>query len=104
MNLREPGAILLVSCYELGHQPLVALAEALEARHGRNGHAPPVDVEGVSQRGAPARPFLRRLPFAPPSRQTLPPLHKYAWLEHRGQRRTVGYVEASRGCLHLCTH
>ena len=24
MNLREPGAILLVSCYELGHQPLAA--------------------------------------------------------------------------------
>ena len=22
MSLREPGAILLVSCYELGHQPL----------------------------------------------------------------------------------
>src|SRR5262245_30332039 len=24
MNLREPGSILLVSCYELGHQPLGA--------------------------------------------------------------------------------
>src|SRR5215510_6470020 len=24
MNLREPGAILLVSCYELGHQPFAA--------------------------------------------------------------------------------
>src|SRR5262245_19054924 len=24
MNLREPGAILLISCYELGHQPLAA--------------------------------------------------------------------------------
>src|SRR5260370_29837615 len=22
MNLRDPGAILLISCYELGHQPL----------------------------------------------------------------------------------
>src|SRR5262249_2173478 len=24
MSLREPGAILLVSCYELGHQPFAA--------------------------------------------------------------------------------
>ncbi len=22
MNLRSPGAVLLISCYELGHQPL----------------------------------------------------------------------------------
>jgi radical SAM superfamily enzyme YgiQ (UPF0313 family) len=31
-------------------------------------------------------------------------LEKYAQLEHHGQRRTAGHVEASRGCLHLCTH
>src|SRR5262245_32803116 len=24
MSLREPGAVLLISCYELGHQPLAA--------------------------------------------------------------------------------
>ena len=24
MNLRSPGSILIVSCYELGHQPLGA--------------------------------------------------------------------------------
>jgi radical SAM superfamily enzyme YgiQ (UPF0313 family) len=197
MNLRDPGAILLVSCYELGHQPLaaalplgflkragfapdaldiavdifepakverarlvaisvpmhtalrlgirvaesvralnpdavicfyglyaalnaeyllehggdyciggecetalVALAQALDAG---NGH-PAAAVEGVYQRGAPAKPYLRRLPFVVPERSALPPLSKYAWLEHRGRRRTVGYVEASRGCLHLCTH
>jgi radical SAM superfamily enzyme YgiQ (UPF0313 family) len=77
--------------------PLVALAEALEA--GRAG-----DVEGVIRRGGVARPFLRRLPFALPVRDNLPPLDQYARLEHRGQRRVAGYVEASRGCLHLCTH
>jgi radical SAM superfamily enzyme YgiQ (UPF0313 family) len=200
MNLREPGAILLVSCYELGHQPLAAasplgflrragfapdtldiaveifdtdkvdracfvgisvpmhtalrlgmrvaqrvrelrpdavicfyglyaalnadyllehgadfciggecetplvgLAEALQAQNG-NGKLPSVAVPGVYQRGAPAEPFLRRLSFALPMRESLPPLNKYAWLEHQGRRRTVGYVEASRGCLHLCTH
>ncbi len=77
--------------------PLVALAEALEA--GRSGA-----IEGVIQRGQAPRPFLGRLPFAVPTRSVLPPLEKYARLEHKGERRVVGYVEASRGCLHLCTH
>jgi radical SAM superfamily enzyme YgiQ (UPF0313 family) len=78
--------------------PLVALVEALASG---DGHAP---VDGVIQRGGAARPFLARLPFAVPARDALPPLEKYARLEHRGERRVVGYVEASRGCLHLCTH
>jgi radical SAM superfamily enzyme YgiQ (UPF0313 family) len=84
--------------------PLVALTEALAAENGngRNGHA--LDVPGVIRRGAAAQANLRRLPFALPVRDALPPLERYARLEHRGQRRVVGYVEASRGCLHLCTH
>src|SRR5437764_537369 len=77
MNLRAPGSILLVSCYELGHQPL--------------GAASPLG-------------FLKRVSFPLPVRETLPPLDRYARLEHKGQRRVVGYTEASRGCLHLCTH
>jgi radical SAM superfamily enzyme YgiQ (UPF0313 family) len=44
------------------------------------------------------------LPFALPVREALPPLTKYAGLEHKGQTRVAGYAEASRGCLHLCTH
>jgi radical SAM superfamily enzyme YgiQ (UPF0313 family) len=78
-------------------QPLVAVVEALAA--GRSG-----EVEGVIQRGGAWRPFLARLPFALPVRDGLPPLESYARLEHRGERRVAGYVEASRGCLHLCTH
>jgi radical SAM superfamily enzyme YgiQ (UPF0313 family) len=89
-------------------EPLVALVRALDAHGGNGKHGPgrvsSVDVAGVICRGAPARPFLRRLPFALPVRDALPPLEKYARLEHKGQRRVVGYVEASRGCLHLCTH
>lgn len=77
--------------------PLVSLVEAL-AVGSVNG------IAGVIQRGAAARPFLQRLPFAVPARGPLPPLAKYARLEHNGDRRVVGYVEASRGCLHLCTH
>jgi radical SAM superfamily enzyme YgiQ (UPF0313 family) len=83
--------------------PLVALAEALDRQNG-NGKARHVTVDGVIQRGAPAQPHLQRLSFALPVRDALPALDKYAWIEHKGGRRAVGYVEASRGCLHLCTH
>src|SRR5262249_25915778 len=83
--------------------PLGALGEALEFAHAGNGNgtAPVVDVEGVLQRGVAARPYLHRLPFALPARQTLPALDRYARLEYRGESRVTGYVEASRGCLHL---
>jgi radical SAM superfamily enzyme YgiQ (UPF0313 family) len=77
--------------------PLVALAETLDT--GRTGA-----VEGIYQRGTAAQPFLERLPFPLPVRTPLPPLEKYARLEHKGESRVVGYVEASRGCRHLCTH
>jgi radical SAM superfamily enzyme YgiQ (UPF0313 family) len=83
--------------------PLVALVEALEEKNG-NGNTRALAVEGVIQRGVAVEPFLKRLSFALPLREDLPPLDKYARLEHKGQRRVVGYTEASRGCLHLCTH
>jgi len=76
---------------------LVALAEALAA--GRSGA-----VEGVHLRGHAAGPVLTRLAFALPSRGTLPRLKKYAHLDRDGRKDLVGYVEASRGCLHLCLH
>src|SRR5437773_2969113 len=40
MSLREPGAILLISCYELGHQPLAAASPVGFLR--RAGFAPDV--------------------------------------------------------------
>src|SRR5258705_3476586 len=76
---------------------LVALAQVLEA--GR-----PEAVEGVHVRGRAARPVLERLPFALPSRAALPGLKKYAHLDKDGRKELVGYIEASRGCLHLCLH
>ncbi len=90
--------------------PLVALVEALDAQNGKSGNGQSgngrgaMDVAGVIRRGAAPRPFLQRLPFALPVRDSLPTLDKYAKLEHNGQSRVCGYVEASRGCLHLCTH
>lgn len=43
-------------------------------------------------------------PFAVPSRKRLPPLDRYAHLEQDGIAHLAGYVEASRGCKHLCFH
>jgi radical SAM superfamily enzyme YgiQ (UPF0313 family) len=194
MDLRSPGSILLISCYELGHQPLgVALPMGFLERAGFRPDAMDIAVEkfeaervsgaafvgisvpmhtalrlgvrvaerirelrpdchicfyglyaalnseylldhgadscvggeyegplvqlvtslesgaleevlGIIRKGKKALPVLEKLSFATPSRQALPPLEEYAQLEHEGGRRTAGYVEASRGCLHLCTH
>jgi radical SAM superfamily enzyme YgiQ (UPF0313 family) len=77
--------------------PLLELIESLE-----RGSA--TLIPGVTVRNGKSEAYLQRLPFAIPSRGVLPSLEKYAQLEHNGARRTAGYVEASRGCLHLCTH
>lgn len=51
------------------------------------------------------RVHLGRIPFLPPDRSGLPPLSRYAHLElPDGSTRVVGFVEASRGCKHLCRH
>jgi hypothetical protein len=48
---------------------------------------------------------LPRIHFLVPDRSGLPPLSKYATLQlPSGERRLVGYTEASRGCRHLCRH
>jgi len=48
---------------------------------------------------------MPRLHFLVPDRSGLPPLSKYATLQMPGgERRLVGYTEASRGCRHLCRH
>jgi len=76
---------------------LVELARALEAS---DGHA----VPGLQRPGHEAMPHLQRLDFPVPSRAQLPSLKSYAHLERDGRHEPVGYVEATRGCLHLCRH
>jgi len=51
-------------------------------------------------------PNLRRLKFLRPLREDFPALNHYARLlgPTQGEERLVGYVEASRGCLHKCLH
>jgi radical SAM superfamily enzyme YgiQ (UPF0313 family) len=71
---------------------LVDLARALD-------HSPP-ETPGVGAR----RTVLEKLAFPVPSRAKLPSLKKYAHLERDGGLTLAGYVEASRGCRHLCRH
>jgi radical SAM superfamily enzyme YgiQ (UPF0313 family) len=78
-------------------EPLAALVEALES--GR-----PDPIPGVHRPGQPAGPHIARLTLPRPSRAALPALKTYARLEHDGRQIPVGYVEASRGCKHLCRH
>jgi len=62
------------------------------------------DEDGVTTLGAP--PVLRKLPFVVPRRDRLPPLRRYATFHgpREGETRQLGYVEATRGCLHHCRH
>ena len=83
--------------YEFG---LVRLAEAL-----RRG--PP--VSGLEGEGA--EPSFERGAQPLPDRAGLPPLERYAHLslansddEDGAELRLAGYVEASRGCVHVCRH
>jgi radical SAM superfamily enzyme YgiQ (UPF0313 family) len=77
--------------------PLVALAETLEAGAARL-------PRGVGTAARPVAPNLERLSFPVPRRADLPSLKQYARLERDGRHELVGYVEASRGCKHLCRH
>lgn len=185
MSLRQPGAVLLISCYELGHQPMgiagprgalvragfepavldiavdpfdaekvraarfvgisvpmhtalrlgARVAErireinaechlcfygmyaALNADYLRSSGADsclggeveaPLTalVEALDGGGSDTAVsvHLERSDFAVPSRDGLPTLERYAHLDLAGECRVAGYVEASRGCKHLCTH
>jgi radical SAM superfamily enzyme YgiQ (UPF0313 family) len=74
---------------------LVALVKRLAACGARGG-------DGFQQEPVIS---LDRQHFLPPDRSGLPELSKYAYLNlGDGERRTVGYTEAGRGCKHLCRH
>ena len=68
-------------------------------------------AEGID--GVGADPSFARGAQIVPDRRGLPPLQRYARLSlgsrgdegsHEGDLRLVGYVEASRGCAHVCRH
>ncbi len=82
--------------YEL---PLIELARALTAGRAPSG------VTGLSTRDTAAPPNLARAALPIPARETLPALTHYAHYIHAAETpRLAGYTEATRGCLHTCTH
>jgi radical SAM superfamily enzyme YgiQ (UPF0313 family) len=79
-------------------EELVALVKAVAAGEPGGGVR-----HGGTKRQA-RLPVLERLDFPLPERRGLAPLARYARLESNGAERLAGYTEASRGCLHHCTH
>ena len=88
-RLRELGAqTVLGGEFEPG---LLSLVERLRAGDGK------VQVEPLIN--------LAKVAFRVPDRSVLPALSEYAHLiMPDGSHKTVGFVEASRGCKHLCRH
>ena len=67
---------------------------------------PSTGAAGIRWRPGPGNGIhLDKIDFLVPDRSGLPPLDRYARLELPGGReRVVGFVEATRGCRHLCRH
>jgi radical SAM superfamily enzyme YgiQ (UPF0313 family) len=64
-----------------------------------------LDRNSAPQEQSEPRISLTRLQFLVPKRAGLPPLSRYAHLNHPdGKPRLCGSTEASRGCKHLCRH
>ncbi len=81
---------------------LVALAGCIADRApgvAPRAVVPPAGVEPE----APVPAFLRQR-FAVPDRAGLPPLASYARCDTGSELVLAGYVEATRGCAHRCTH
>jgi len=82
------GETILGGEFEAG---LVSLLARLPDGANRDGQPEPV----IS---------LTRQKFLVPDRSDLVSLSRYASLILNGEKRVVGYTEASRGCKHLCRH
>lgn len=77
---------------------LVSLATSLTVGAG------PANVAGDTTVASASGPQLQRLAEPLIDRRGLPPLDRYARLDIDGQMRVAGYIEATRGCHHQCTH
>jgi radical SAM superfamily enzyme YgiQ (UPF0313 family) len=109
-KLRELGAAAHVCFY--GHYAVLNARELLEtsAQSVLAGEVEDALIELVhrletaSVSPVASTPVLTKLAFPVPERSALPALKKYAHVERDGRRELAAYVEASRGCKHLCRH
>ena len=102
--LRKLGADTIVG----GEFEEVLVRVATRVRQARS-QAPPLELGSAARRTGAIQPepliALSRQSFLVPEREGLPPLARYAHLNHsEGHQRIVGYTEASRGCKHFCRH
>lgn len=80
--------------------PLRALAKALHAGKVVNDGS----IVGLGTLGHPATIPAEKPSFPMPYRDGLPALRSYAGFERDSVIISAGYVEATRGCHHTCTH
>ncbi len=103
--VRQLNPAAIICCYGLYAPVNEEMLRAMGVTHIIGGEFERALAELVSGRAETALPvILDRLPFVTPDRSTLPLLARYAGLMQGGERKVVGYTEASRGCKHLCRH
>jgi radical SAM superfamily enzyme YgiQ (UPF0313 family) len=99
-----------ICCYGLYAPVNKEMLRTLGVTHVIGGEFEGALTDLISGRASTVLPvILDRLPFRIPERTGLPPLTEYAALlsgdePSGGERKAVGYTEASRGCKHLCRH
>jgi radical SAM superfamily enzyme YgiQ (UPF0313 family) len=102
---REVNPAARICCYGLYAPVNQEMLRTLGVTHVIGGEFERALADLISGRAADVLPvILDRLPFQVPDRTTLPVLPEYAGLVSDGERKVVGYTEASRGCKHLCRH
>lgn len=85
-------------------EALLHAAQRVQERSQAGKDSPPEPSPYETPQAEPVT-SLSRLRFLAPDRKGLPPLARYAHLDHPGREpRVTGYTEASRGCKHLCRH
>jgi len=104
-NVRRVNPAARICCYGLYAPVNSEMLRSRGVSHIIGGEFEQALTELISGRNSKPLPIvLDRLSFQTPDRTGLAPLDKYAQLLHGGQRKVVGYTEASRGCKHLCRH
>jgi radical SAM superfamily enzyme YgiQ (UPF0313 family) len=102
---REVNPAARICCYGLYAPVNQEMLRTLGVTHVIGGEFERALADLISGRAGDVLPvILDRLPFPVPDRTTLPVLPEYAGLVSDGERKMVGYTEASRGCKHLCRH
>jgi radical SAM superfamily enzyme YgiQ (UPF0313 family) len=103
--VRQLNTTARICCYGLYAPVNEEMLRTLGVTHVIGGEFERALADLVSGRTSSTLPvILDRLPFRTPDRTTLPGLQNYARLLDKGERKVVGYTEASRGCKHLCRH